>query len=127
MLDGFNDVFLELRLGGFVAGFTGAEEGAGQDRAGPGAEVLGGEVGVGWGDGVEVGVDVGGGDGVGVAVVIEVVEELVAGGVVAGFDDAGRRRSVRLMVWTTPDLPLKLKVSLAPSMVTWRRRRVVRP
>ena len=74
---------------GLFAGFAGAEEGAGEDGAGPGAEVLGGEVGVGWGDGVEVVVDVGGGDGVGVAVVVEVVEELVAGGVVAGFDDAG--------------------------------------
>jgi hypothetical protein len=86
-LDGLDDVFLELGLG--VAGLEVAEGHGGEDGAGPGAEVFGGEVGVGRGEGVEVGVDVGGVDGAGVVVVVEVLEELVAGGVAAGFDDAG--------------------------------------
>ena len=86
-LDGFDGVLLELGRG--VAGVEVAESHGGEDGAGPGAEVFGGEVGVGIGDGVEVGVDVGGVDGVGVAFVVEVGEELVAGDVAAGFDDAG--------------------------------------
>ena len=63
------------------------EEREGEDGAGPGAEVFGGEVEAFVGDGVEVGVDVYGADGVGVAVVVEVGEEFVAGGVAAGGDD----------------------------------------
>ena len=49
-LDGFYGVFLELGFG--VGGLEVAEGHGGQDGAGPGAEVFGGEVGVGRGEGV---------------------------------------------------------------------------
>ena len=66
----------------------------GQDGAGPGAEVLGGEVLA--GDLAQVGVDVGRADRLRLAVVVEVLEQLLPGQVLAALDDrapaAGRGR-----------------------------------
>ncbi len=88
--DGFDDGF--FAGGGGAGGVALLQDHAGEDGAGPGAEVFGGEVlgiDVGGGDGAEVFVDVGGFDVVGIAVVVEELEELVAGKVVAALDDAG--------------------------------------
>lgn len=82
--DGLDDILFEL-CGG-VTGLKLAQCKASEDSPCPSAEVLGCEVLL--GDLEEIVVDVGGVDCVRVSVVIEVLKELVAGGVAAGFDDA---------------------------------------
>jgi len=58
-----------------------------QDRAGPGAEILGGDVGP--ADLFQVAVDVSGGDILALACMIEILKQVLAGQFLAGSDDPG--------------------------------------
>src|SRR4051794_39475658 len=65
-----------------------------EHRAGPGAEILGGEIVA--ADLAQVGVPIVGTDGLALAVVVDVLEQLVAGEIAAGFDDLREARVVEL-------------------------------
>ena len=84
-LDGARDVLLARR--GRVDDVQFLQGGSGQHRAGPGAEVLGGELGA--GDLAQVRVDVLGRDALAGAVGVEVLEQHLAGQVLAALDGAG--------------------------------------
>ena len=63
----------------------------------------------------------------GVAVVVEVLEELVAGDVAAGFDDAGEAAVGEVDGVLDAGLAFEVEGEAGALMSTWRRRRVVRP